>query len=190
MLYSTAKSVTGVTDGNANAALQVLTGAVNTGALGKTTKLALLIQAGPPVVYVAVKHPAVAGVKTPEVALIVPPPLTVHFPPVAPPVCVNVTLPPPIQELTVLTTGRSLTITVTVVDPNTQPFIMVVKVYVVVVVGETVSVWPGIVVPSEYDHTFSTGKIFPGKATASIAQALLLSKPLKVNLILRFESPI
>ena len=57
------------------------------------------------------KHPGVVGEKTPAL-LIVPPPLTVHVPPVAPPDCENVTAPPPIHELTVDTTGNGFTVIV------------------------------------------------------------------------------
>ncbi len=56
---------------------------VGTGAAGKTTKLALPLQAALLVVYVAVKHPGVVGVKTPP-EVIVPPPVTVHVPPTGP----------------------------------------------------------------------------------------------------------
>jgi hypothetical protein len=105
MLYSTLNPVTGVTAGKINAALQVFAGAISTGAAGYTTKLFVSAHPGPGVLYVAVKHPAVVGVKTPVEALIVPPPLTVHVPAAAPPDCVNVTVPPPMQEFTVVTAG-------------------------------------------------------------------------------------
>ncbi|ESU22571.1 hypothetical protein FEDK69T_18240 [Flavobacterium enshiense DK69] len=57
------------------------------------------------VVYVTVKQPAVDGVNKPLVALIEPPPLTDHVPPVFPPVWMNVTSPPPIHALTVIIVG-------------------------------------------------------------------------------------
>jgi hypothetical protein len=114
MLYCNVKPATVATVGNVKAALHVLAGAVNTGAVGNTTKLFVSLHPGVvPEVYVAVKHPAVDGVNTPLLASMVPPPLTAHVPPGAAPVCVNVTAPPPIQELGAVTTGNGLTTTAT-----------------------------------------------------------------------------
>ena len=84
MLYSTLNPATGVTDGRVNAAAQVLEGAVMTGADGKTTKELLLVQLALGVEYVAVKQPAVDGVKTPVEGSIEPPPDTDQVPPSVP----------------------------------------------------------------------------------------------------------
>ena len=121
MLYSTLNPATGVAVGKVNATLQVFAGGTSTGAAGYTTKLFVSVHPGPGVVYVAVKQPAAPGVNTPEELLIVPPPLTVQLPPFAPPDCVNATVPPPTQELTVVTTGKGATVTVTVEFPLEQP---------------------------------------------------------------------
>jgi hypothetical protein len=102
-------------------------GAVNTGAAGNTTKLLVLPHPGVVgVVYVAVKHPAVVGVNTPVLASILPPPLTVHVPPVAPPVCVKVTVPPPIHEFATVTTGSGFTVTLITLLTGEQvtPFVL------------------------------------------------------------------
>ena len=104
ILYCVVKFVTDVTLGNVNAALQVLAGAVITGAVGKTVKLFVSEQLPEVVVYVAVKQPAVEGVNTPVPATIEPPPLTDQLP-APPPDCVKVTVPPPKQALVVVTVG-------------------------------------------------------------------------------------
>jgi hypothetical protein len=113
MLYCAVNPLTDGTAGKTKAELQVLAGAVIV-RLGNTTKLFVSVHPGLGVVYVALKQPAVDGVKTPVVGLIVPPPLTVHVPPVAPTVCVNVTFPCPIQEFTTATIGKGLTVTIKV----------------------------------------------------------------------------
>lgn len=85
----------------ANAALHVLDGVVNDGEAGNTTKLSEPSQPED-AIYLATQQPAALGLKTPVAGSIVPPPVTDHVPP-EPPVCVNVILPPPIQELGAVT---------------------------------------------------------------------------------------
>ena len=80
--------------------MHVLAGIVNDGEAGNTTKLAEPSQ--PDDAYFATQQPAVVGLKTPVEGSIVPPPVTDQEPP-EPPVCVKVTLPPPTQELVVVT---------------------------------------------------------------------------------------
>ena len=114
ILYCTVNPDTAVTVGSVNAALHVFAGTANIGAEGNTTKFFVSLHATPGVVYVAVKHPAVLGVNTPVLELIVPPPLTVQVPFAAPPDCAKVTVPPPIHALEVVTTGTALNVAVTV----------------------------------------------------------------------------
>ena len=104
MFHTLLNPVTAGTVGSVRAALQVLE-TVMSARDGKTTKFSESLHPPDGVVYVAIKQPAVLGVKTPVDASTVPPPFIDQVPPESPPDCVNVTVPPPIQAFPVVTTG-------------------------------------------------------------------------------------
>ena len=73
---------------------------------GNTTNIAVSEQmVGCAAVKIARQHPGVVGVNTPVDASMLPPPFIVHVPPGGTTFSVNVTGPPPTQELTVVTTA-------------------------------------------------------------------------------------
>ena len=79
---------------------------VGADAAGNTTNIAVSAQmAGCAAVKIARQHPGVVGVNTPVDAFMVPPPFIVQTPPGGTTFSVNVTDPPPTQELTVVATA-------------------------------------------------------------------------------------